>query len=450
MKNRANMESAAGGDADEISAGTAFLEDIRAIPGVSFYGGKRMKITKIEHKQENKIYRVAAYARVSTLKEEQEESYETQIEYYTRLIQSTVGWEFAGMYADKGITGLSAAMRPGFMQMIEDGLNGGFDILLVKSISRFARNSLEAQLYVHKLKEKGVEVRFEREAISSMDPTAEMIFNFMTAIAQEESRSISANCILALEKKAEKGERKLGPNRVLGYTQQDGELVPNQDAWIPKQALEEYAAGVPVSEILEHLNAKGAKTQFSKTDIKFSTINRIINNEIYVGDRIIQKEPHINYLTKKPDPTIDYHTVYVENAHEPIVSRETWNKVQERKKKTAQGKPPKPKKEKCVHNAHFMYGRIYCGECGTPFIRDVWRARDQEKTKHIIWTCRGRRRKEVDCVNLSVPEEELFRTLAETIDIAWPGYENCTVETFKSIKRVDIFYDRHIEVTVSE
>ena len=409
-----------------------------------------MKITKIEHKHEDKIYRVAAYARVSTLKEEQEESYETQIEYYTRLIKSTDGWEFAGMYSDRGITGLSASKRPGFMQMIEDGLNGAFDILLVKSISRFARNSLEAQLYVHKLKEKGIEIRFEREAISSMDPTTEMIFNFMTAIAQEESRSISANCILALEKRAEKGDRKLGPNRVFGYTQKDGKLVPNDEAWIPKQVLEEYADGVPVSEILEHVNAKGARTQFSRTEIKYNTVNRIINNEIYVGDRIIQKEPHINYLTKKPDPSIEYHTVYVENAHEAIVSREVWNKVQERKNNTAAGKPPKPKPEKCIHNTHFMYGKIYCGECGAPFIRDVWRSRDKEKTKHFMWTCKGRRRKENDCCNTSVSEEELFRVLTETIGIKWPGYENCTAETFYCIERVEVFFDRHIEVTIYE
>ena len=143
-----------------------------------------MRIRRVIHESETRKKNVAAYARVSTLSEEQNESFETQVSYFTAFIDSVEHWSFSGVYADHGKSGLSAQHRPEFMRMIADAMDKKIDIILVKSISRFGRNSLEAQTFVHQLKEKGVEVRFERESISSFNPQSDMIFNFLVAVAQ--------------------------------------------------------------------------------------------------------------------------------------------------------------------------------------------------------------------------------------------------------------------------
>ena len=175
-----------------------------------------MRVRKVCSEREQRKLNVAAYARVSTLSEEQDESFETQVEYYTTLISNTEAWNLVDIYADHGKSGLSADKRPGFQRMFRDAMAGKIDKILVKSISRFGRNSLEAETYVHKLKEKGVEVFFEREGISSFNPQSDMVFSFLAAVTQEESKSISQNIRWTYEKLAEKGIRHLGNNRVLG------------------------------------------------------------------------------------------------------------------------------------------------------------------------------------------------------------------------------------------
>ena len=202
-----------------------------------------MEIIPVENKRKKKKPRVAAYARVSTLTEEQESSYESQVEYFTTLIRNNPNWEFVEVYADQGKSGLRASKRPNFLRMIEDAKAGKIDIILVKSISRFGRNSLEAQEFAHLLKEYDVEVRFEREELSTFDPQAEMVFNFLTAVAEEESRSIRENTIWTYRRLAEQGIRHIGNNRVLGYDEVDGVLTPNDQAWIPKLIFERFAEG---------------------------------------------------------------------------------------------------------------------------------------------------------------------------------------------------------------
>ncbi|MCI9136882.1 MAG: recombinase family protein [Lachnospiraceae bacterium] len=289
-----------------------------------------MKVTRVVHEAEGRRKRVAAYVRVSTLCEEQGESFEAQMKYFKTLIESVRDWEFVEIYADQGITGVNAKKRNGFTRMIEDAVNGKIDIILVKSISRFARNSKEAQMYIHKLKESNVEVRFEREGISSLNPQSEMVFNFMAAIAQEESKSISENMKWTYQRLAERGIRHIGNNHVLGYAEIEGKLVPNEDAWIPKLIFEEYAAGLKSKEIIKHLDERGARRMRKKDSFQYSTINYILRNEIYVGDRKIQKKPPIDYLTKRPDYTKSYDSFYIKDDHEGIVSREVWKKVQRR------------------------------------------------------------------------------------------------------------------------
>jgi DNA invertase Pin-like site-specific DNA recombinase len=188
------------------------------------------------------------------------------------------------------------------MAMMADARGNLIDIILVKSISRFARNAKEAQRYVHELKGLGVEVRFEREGISSMDGFAEMAFSMPAIAAQEESRSISENMKWSLCKHAEQGIRHLGSNRILGYNETDGVLVPNQDAWIVRVIFDDYAAGLYPIEIQRHLEDLGAVNSSTKRIPGSGNMRKVLSNEVYVGDRMIQKGPVRNLITKSARP----------------------------------------------------------------------------------------------------------------------------------------------------
>ena len=405
-----------------------------------------MEIIRIENQKERKKPRVAAYARVSTLTEEQATSYEGQVAYFDALIKSNPNWDFAGVYADQGKSGLSAEKRPGFLQMIEDAKAGKIDVILVKSISRFARNCLEAQQYAHLLKEYGTEVRFEREALSTFDPHSEMVFNFLTAVAEEQSRSISENTVWSLKKLAEKGVRHLGNNRVIGYDEIDGVLTPNDQAWIPELIFTRYAEGKTYVEIADELEEKEAGRLRCNSRFTQTQIQRVLRNEIYVGDRLIQKQPHVDFKTGKPKWGEEYESFYVEEHHEGIVSREVWDAVQKRleeiKKERDNGIYRK-------HGSHFLFGRILCGECGEPMIRRVERKGGKET---INWVCKDRRKgkKGNGCKNLILPEEEVLEALAEALGYEWNGVENVDEKIFDTLKAVRVYEDGTLCVELHE
>lgn len=363
-----------------------------------------MIIRKIERKAETK--RVAAYARVSTLDEDQEESYETQVNYYTRRIAATEGWVFVGMYADQGITGTSAEKRPNFMRLLNDARAGKIDLILCKSVSRFSRNYADAQKYVHELKSYHVEIRFEKDGINTFDSSADLIFSLSAAIAQEESRHISENVKWANRKLAERGIRHIGSHHALGYAEVDGKLTPNEDAWIVKQIYEDYAAGLSPSEIINHLTETDAKRLKVEKDFDWTTLLRMLRNEIYVGDRMIQKAPPMNFLTKKPDLTEEYESKFIENDHEGIVSREIWNQVQERLNREKQAREQRVFSKE---QSHFLYGKLFCAECGMPYRR--FTAPIASGT-HKVWRCTGRRKKN-GCKNHQVAEEDILDWLEE-------------------------------------
>ena len=405
-----------------------------------------MEIIRIENQKERKKPRVAAYARVSTLTEEQASSYEGQVAHFDTLIKSNPNWEFAGVYADHGKSGLSAEKRPGFLQMIEDAKAGKIDVILVKSISRFARNSLEAQEFARILKEYDVEVRFEREGMSTFDAQSEMVFNFLTAVAEEESRSISENSILAHKHRAEMGIRHIGSNHVLGYDEIDGVLVPNEQAWIPRLIFERFAEGKCYEEIADELEEKGAERLRCGTRFAATQLLRTLKNEIYVGDRLLQKQAPRDYKTKKPKKGVAYESFYIEDDHEGIVDRELWNAVQERiaSQKTA--------RENGIHlksRSHFLFGKVYCGECGELMIRRV------EKNKHadsMNWVCKDRRKGKNGngCKNLIIPEEELLEALSEALRLTWNGADCVNEADFEKLKSVKIFEEGRIEVEFCE
>lgn len=387
----------------------------------------QMIVRRVVHEREIRRKNVAIYARVSTLTEDQDESFETQVSYYTTLITNMDQWDFAGVYADHGKSGLSAEHRPEFQRMVQDAMGGRIDLILVKSISRFGRNSLEDRTYVHKLKEKGVEVRFEREGISSFDPQADMVFNFLVAVAQEESRSISQNIRWSYEKLAEQGIRHLGNNRVLGYDEVDGVLTPNEKAWAVRFIFEEYANGKSMRKIADELEKRGFETMRGRKKLSVATIAGILRNEIYKGDRRLQKTPHVDLLTHRPEPGTEYKTYYLEADHEGIVSKELWEKAQE--------VLAAPKKELLYKNSHFLRGKIICGDCGVLFVRI---SRRNASGKYKCWVCK-RRIGGNGCRNIILREEYLLAYIKKMIGVS--DEEICT-----AVEKIVVFEDGRIEI----
>lgn len=397
-----------------------------------------MIIRRIAPQRELRKQRVAAYARVSTDTDEQAESFETQVDYYTRLIRQNANWEFCGVYADQGKTATSVNHRPEFQRMIADARERKFDVLLVKAISRFSRNVVDAQKYVHELKGYDVEVRFENEAISSADPASEMMFNLLAATAQEEARNKSEHVRWSYRKLAEQGVRHIGNNRVLGYDEVKGVLTPNQDAWIIRKVFDEYANGASVNQVLRSLNGSGVKRMRSDRPFTTSSLLRLLSNEIYVGDRLLQKNAPHNYLTKRPDPTISYHSHYIANAHEPIISRAIWERTKARLENRV------TEKSEGVHireGSHFLYGKVFCADCGAAYKR---RTITSSHSRFKAWNCSERQkgRSGSGCKNRTIRETELLREITLHMGWEWNGEESFYADRFcTEVRRVEICAD---------
>ncbi len=375
-----------------------------------------MNVRKIDFTEPDPHKRVAAYARVSTLRECQEDSFETQVKYYETLIASTPQWELAKIYADRGFSGVSAEKRPGFMEMIRDAEQKAFDILLVRSVSRFARNVKEAWEYCRKLKIWGIEIRFEKERISGNDPIAEPIFQLLASCAQEESRTVSERTKWSIHKLQEQGIYHMGNGRILGYDERDGKLLPNADAWIVQALFCHYADGDSIQTIQEALSACGYHTTRA-------SIGRMLRNVVYVGDRVLQKQAPKHYLTHKPDPTQPYQSHYIPDAHEALISRELWNKAQARLSETARMASVGVRRRR---DSHMLYGKLFCGICGHPMKRKIIFSGDE---KTAVWKCADRLqgKRGSGCQNGTIKELDLLCLLAD-IEEDLPCAIDCIIE----------------------
>ena len=389
-----------------------------------------MKITRIPRVRDQHKKRVAAYCRVSTTLAEQEESYEAQLSYYTRIIQAHEDWDFAGVYSDEK-SGTKASNRPGFQRLIKDSLNGKVDYILVKSISRFSRNIVDCQKYANLLHGNGVDVHFDKENLDTADPSCSMMFSFLSAIAQDESRSISENVRWGYRERFKRGEYNLGNNRLLGYDCVDGKLVPNKDADAVRLIFHMYIEGKSIEEIRRLMTDYGVRTKKGQP-LSHNNILYILQNETYMGDKLLQKQPPKNFLTKKPDARLPYEHHYLENDHEAIVDRKIWNTVQEliQKKKeitAAVGRTG--------GRTHFLYGKLFCGECGEPMTRRTVNGCKGEK--HKVWTCRDRHqgRKGSGCMCRNVDENDLISEISDRIG------EPLTEKNVDMLKRIFIEKD---------
>ena len=337
--------------------------------------------------------RVCAYARVSTEQDEQQNSYEAQIEYYEGYIKSKPEWEFIGIYADEGISGTSYKKRDGFNRMIKDALNGKIDLILTKSISRFSRNTVDSLSVTRQLKAHGVEVYFEKENISSMDTQAELLFTIMSSIAQEESRSISENVRWGKQRSMEAGKVSVAWSHFLGYTKgRDG---------LP-QIIEEEAAIVreiySLVGIAKEMMAKGYETPAKKKLWTSATIRRILTNEKYKGDARLQKTYTVDFLTKEVKVNRgERKQWYIQDSHDAIISPETFELVQqELERRFVKGGK--------FYDSPFTK-KVICGDCGAYYGHRVWHS--NESCRKNIWLCNDKYKHETVCRPPKVTDYEL-------------------------------------------
>lgn len=370
-----------------------------------------MRIKHIPRERDLHKKRVAAYCRVSTLLEEQEDSFETQVSYYTGYIEAHDDWEFAGIYSDEK-SGTKAENRPGFQKLIADALNGKVDYILVKSISRFSRNIVDCQRYARQLHGNGVDVYFEKEHLDTADPSCSMMFSFLSAIAQDESRSISENVKWSYRERFKRGEYNLGNNRILGYDSVDGKLVPNKDARVVEIIYELYLEGKEPGAIAATLTQIGMTGRNGKP-LTPSGILYILGNETYAGDKLLQKRAPKNFLTKQPDKHVFFESTLLKDDHEGIIPREAWDAVQAK----LQARRADIEHGIKYHGGrtHFLYGKVFCGCCGSPMTRRTMANYDRSKYK--AWICRDRHlgRHGNGCKMRIIREEQLLDSIKKEL-----------------------------------
>lgn len=334
--------------------------------------------------------RVCAYCRVSTDNSEQLESYKSQVQHYTDLITSNPEWQMAGIYADEAITGTQAKKREDFQRMINDCINGDIDMIIVKSISRFARNTLDTLKYVRMLKEKQIAVFFEEENINTATMDGELLLTILSSVAQQEVENISANVKKGLSMKMKRGEM-VGFNGCLGYDYhpEDKTITINiEQAEIVRYIFERYVEGAGSKMIANELRNLGYRNKAGNTNWSDSGIIGIIKNEKYKGDLLMGKTFTLDPISKRRlENQGEEDQYYTENHHEPIISRELFEKAQEilnRRTGSHLSSSKKGKREKFSRQYPFSC-MLKCGFCGGTLTRRSWNANTEyQKT---VWHC---------------------------------------------------------------
>ena len=359
--------------------------------------------------------RVAAYARVSRDSEKLLHSLSAQVSYYSSLIQKNPDWEYAGVYADEGITGTIAEKRDRFQDLIDDCDAGKIDLVLVKSISRFARNTVDLLETVRHLKDIGVEVYFERERISSLSGDGELMMTLLASFAQEESRSMSENIRWAYQKMYQSGK----PHyhfRILGYDWVGDALVINEEeAAVVRRIYAEYLAGEKLEDIADRLYEDGYLSINNKKIVP-PQLHKILTNITYTGNLLCQKtfvvDP-ISKATKKNRGELPQY--YIEGSHEPIIDMETFEaiKVEMERRHIFFGEW----RNNSNYGHYALSGKIKCGCCGGSFNRAM-RKENKGGKRTVYWVCRSVKRNTRDCENTyALPMSELSKILCELLDM---------------------------------
>ena len=337
--------------------------------------------------------RTAAYCRVSTDSDEQELSFDAQVEAYTDKIMRNPEWSLAGIFADEGISGTQAYKRKDFMRMIRLCRQGKIDQIITKSVSRFARNTVDCLNFIRELKALGIPVIFEKEGLNTMHMSSEIYISMHGIFAQSESESLSGNVRWGKQKSAEKGNVAISYKNFLGYRKgADGkpEIVP-EEAQTVRRIYDAFLAGDSISAIKDMLEASGALTPTGKTVWSTTTIQSILTNEKYKGDALLCKTYIADCISKKSVKNTDRPQYYVTDNHPAIIPRETFDRVQQelarrsslRKKKTKDVKTELGK----YSSKYALTELLICGKCGTAYRRAVWNKNGKKKA---VWRCVSR------------------------------------------------------------
>lgn len=367
---------------------------ITVIPS-TFNPETRMPTAQIEKRK------VAAYARVSTDLEEQVTSYRAQVDYYTKYIKEREDWEFVKVYTDEGISGTSTKNREGFQTMIANALDGKINLIITKSVSRFARNTVDSLSTIRLLKEHDVEVYFQKENIFTFDSKGELMISILSSLAQEESRSISENVTWGQRKRFADGKVSLPYSSFLGYRKgTDGlpEIVP-EEAEIVRYIYRRFIAGLTPYKIAAELTAQGVPTPAGKEKWASRTIKSILTNEKYKGDALLQKKFTVDFLTKKQKINEgEVPQYYVENSHPAIIDPLEFDMVQnEFLRRENVGKQ--------YSSTSIFASKMICGDCGSYFGAKVWHS--NSKYRRVIYQCNSKFKGEHFCTTPHLYESEI-------------------------------------------
>lgn len=354
--------------------------------------------------------KTAAYARVSTGSEEQLTSYEAQVDYYTKYIKERSDWEFVKVYTDEGISATNTKKRDGFNEMVTDALAGKIDLIVTKSVSRFARNTVDSLSTVRKLKENGIEVYFEKENIYTFDGKGELLITIMSSLAQEESRSISENVTWGQRKRFADGKVSLPYKRFLGYEKGEDGLpsIVESEANIIRMIYRMYMEGKTSSAIAKHLAAEGILSPGGKEKWQVATVNSILRNEKYKGDALLQKSFTVDFLTKTTKINEgEVPQYYVQNSHPAIIDPDEFDAVQaemERRKKL--GRPTACQSP--------LSTKLVCGDCGGFYGSKVWGS--NTKYRRVVWQCNNKYKDGAKCTTPHVTEDEVKKKFVEAFN----------------------------------
>lgn len=382
---------------------------------------------------EKKITRVAAYARVSTDKEDQLNSLETQRAYFVEHINKNPDWTFVEIYYDEGISGLSTKKRVGFNRMIQDALDGKIDLILSKSISRFARNVIDTLTITRLLKTRGIPVFFEKESINTFDPNGEFLLNFMASFAEEESKSISKNIRWAKKQKFQQGCVSVPYSHFLGYKQGANKyemVIDKEQAKIVKLIYRLFLNGYSTSYVRDYLNEQHIHTPAGLTKWTVNVIASILSNEKYIGDAVLQKSYIIDIFSKKQKENDgELRKYYVTNDHPAIIKEDTFVETHEQLIR-----------RKNIPSSQFLLScRLYCKKCERFYRKNYWYNKNYPTTI-IRWQC-ANKFTNVRCNNITLYEDELYYALNQLIAEIQKAYVvdedlgDILVKTIKEPKR---------------
>ena len=398
------------------------------------------KEISIKTGRNNRTLRVAAYCRVSTDEEKQLGSFENQIEYFDKLIRENKRYKLVKIYSDEGISGTNIKRRIGFKEMISDCESGKIDLIITKSISRFARNTQDSLNYTRKLKDMDIGIYFEKEGINTLESSGELLLTLFSCFAQEESRSISENTAWGIRSKFRQGIPHLNAKNLYAYDKdENGKLIINEkEAEVVKRIYAMFLEGYSLNRIAKVLNDEGIKGVRNETKWCAVTLDRRLKNEKYNGSILMQKTFTSNYLTKQ-------HTVnkgqlnqyYIENDHEAIIPKEIWKAVQEETERRKQFIINHNLRGLSRNSNSAFYAKVFCNKCNYPFQRIY-----KYGVKKPYWECPKCKKKIdeeklrssfCDCYNKIVTDRsDYLPKWRKTIEYGTP------LEAIRAIQMIDI------------